>query len=83
VTYLSSDVNPTEVPLVSAVHSSPVFFVQGKVDTLSVSIVFMHRDNSSVKPFNPAEPSGIDILSSVWDRDRDWVKTSGSVRDRD
>jgi hypothetical protein len=27
------------------------------------------------------EPSGIDIFASV--RDRDWVRTSGSVRDRD
>jgi hypothetical protein len=29
----------------------------------------------------PVEPIGIDILAS--DRDRDLVKTSGSVRDRD
>jgi hypothetical protein len=29
------------------------------------------------------ETSGIDILTSVWDRDRDWCKTLGSVWDRD
>jgi hypothetical protein len=32
---------------------------------------------------HPLEPSGIDILTSVRDRDEDLVKTSGSVRDWD